>query len=225
VLPQRWLQRPNYLDKNSSLSRTRSREGHRHVWYLPKSNGGYAADDRYRRQENNDDERLRRPVLCILLDSSFAVISPPPHLDIVVWARGGSDLRIYCHARFDRRPRRTHRSPDCKRLDPRRSRPWVKPLLTVNAGRSMATASEPLAHFSKSLKYGHFLSSVPKSLGQQALRRIRSLERISAIWPLTRSTAPSSNRCRAWPISARQLGWRIVAIEEVGGPKATIGKL
>jgi hypothetical protein len=89
----------------------------------------------------------------------------------------------------------------------------------------METASEPMTLFFKSLKYGHFRSSVPKSLGQQALRRIRSLERISAIWPITRSTTPSSNHRRAWLFPARQLGQRIVRNWEVGGPKATTEKL
>ena len=97
--------------------------------------------------------------------------------------------------------------------------------LGVNVGRSMATVSELRALCAKSLKYEELVSSVPKSLGPHARRKIRSLDEISTLWPTARSTAPASNRCRAWLISTRQLGQRIVAIEAVGGPKATTENL
>jgi hypothetical protein len=97
--------------------------------------------------------------------------------------------------------------------------------LGVNVGRSMATVSELRALCAKSLKYEELVSSVPKSLGPHARRKIRSLDEISTLWPTARSTAPASNRCRAWLISTRQLGQRIVAIEAVGRPKATTDKL
>jgi hypothetical protein len=64
--------------------------------------------------------------------------------------------------------------------------------LRVNVGRSMETVSQPQAFRSKSLKYKDPVSSVPNSLGQQALRKIRFLEEVSAFWPRTRSTTPAA---------------------------------
>jgi hypothetical protein len=39
----------------------------------------------------------------------------------------------------------------------------------------METAGEPYGFYPKLLKWQHFAPSVPKSLGQQALRKIRAL--------------------------------------------------
>jgi hypothetical protein len=93
--------------------------------------------------------------------------------------------------------------------------------LRVNIGRSMETVSQPQAFRSKSLEYKDPVSSVPKSLGQQALRKIRFLEEISAFWPTTRSTTPAAIQRRHWAIPARQLEKRSVGNWEAGGPKAT----
>jgi hypothetical protein len=61
------------------------------------------------------------------------------------------------------------------------------------------------------------VSSVPKSPGQQALRKIRSLEHFPAVSPPMRSTAAALKHRRYWPFPARRVGLRIVAIEESGG--------
>jgi hypothetical protein len=89
----------------------------------------------------------------------------------------------------------------------------------------METAGEPYGFYPKLLKWTHFVPSVPNSLGQQALRKIRSLEHFPAVSPPTRSTAASLKHRRCWAFPARHLGLRIVAIEEIGGPKATTKKL
>jgi hypothetical protein len=81
----------------------------------------------------------------------------------------------------------------------------------------MATVGEPYGFYPKLLKWKHFVPSVPKSLGQQALRKIRSLEHFPAVCPPTRSTAASLKHRRCWAFPARHLGLRIVAIEEIGG--------
>jgi hypothetical protein len=88
----------------------------------------------------------------------------------------------------------------------------------------METVGEPYGFYPKLLKWKHFVPSVPKSLGQQALRKIRSLEHFPAVCPPTRSTAASLKHRRCWAFPARHLGLRIVAIEEIGGPKATTEK-
>src|SRR5215211_1975798 len=88
----------------------------------------------------------------------------------------------------------------------------------------METVGEPYGFYPKLLKWKHFVASVPKSLGQQALRKIRSLEHFAAVCPPTRSTAASLKHRRCWAFPARHLGLRIVAIEEIGGPKATTEK-
>jgi hypothetical protein len=89
----------------------------------------------------------------------------------------------------------------------------------------METVGEPYGFYPKLLKWKHFVPSVPKSLGQQALRKIRSLERFPAVCPPTRSTAASLKHRRCWAFPARHLGLRIVANEEIGGPKATTKKI
>jgi hypothetical protein len=89
----------------------------------------------------------------------------------------------------------------------------------------METVGEPYGFYPKLLKWKHFVPSVPKSLGQQALRKIRSLEHFPAVRPPTRLTAASLKRRRCWAFPARHLGLRIVAIEEIGGPKATTKEL
>jgi hypothetical protein len=61
----------------------------------------------------------------------------------------------------------------------------------------METVGEPLAFYPKSLKLSQSIPSVPKSLGQQRLKKIRSLEPPSAIFPTTRSTASPSKHRRA----------------------------
>jgi hypothetical protein len=61
----------------------------------------------------------------------------------------------------------------------------------------METVGEPLAFYPKSLKLKQSTPSVPKSLGQQGLRKIRFLEQPSAIFPTTRSTASPSKHRRA----------------------------
>src|SRR5215211_5400867 len=81
----------------------------------------------------------------------------------------------------------------------------------------METVGEPYGFYPKLLKWKHFVASVPKSLGQQALRKIRSLEHFPAVCPPTRSTAASLKHRRCWAFPARHLGLRIVAIEEIGG--------
>jgi hypothetical protein len=81
----------------------------------------------------------------------------------------------------------------------------------------METVSQPQAFRSKSLKYKDPVSSVPKSLGQQALRKIRFLEEISAFWPTTRSTTPAAIQHRHWAIPARRLDKRIIGNWEAGG--------
>jgi hypothetical protein len=81
----------------------------------------------------------------------------------------------------------------------------------------METVGEPYGFYSKLLKWKHFAPSVPKSLGQQALRKIRSLEHFPSVCPPTRSTAASLKDRRCWAFPARHLGLRIVAIEEIGG--------
>src|SRR5829696_3881645 len=88
----------------------------------------------------------------------------------------------------------------------------------------METVGEPCGFCPKLLKWKHFVPSVPTSLGQQALRKIRSLEHFPAVSPPTRSTAASLKHRRCWPFPARKRGLRIVAIEENGGPKATTEK-
>jgi hypothetical protein len=60
----------------------------------------------------------------------------------------------------------------------------------------METVGEPLA-FYRSLKLKQCIPSVPKSLGPQGLRKIRSLEQPLAIFPTTRSTASPSKHRRA----------------------------
>jgi hypothetical protein len=47
----------------------------------------------------------------------------------------------------------------------------------------METVGEPYGFYPKLLKWKHFVPSVPKSLGQQALRKIRSLEHFPAVCP------------------------------------------
>ena len=91
----------------------------------------------------------------------------------------------------------------------------------------METVGEPYGFYPKLLKWKHFVPSVPKSLGQQALRKIRSLEHFPAVCPPTRSTAASLKHRRCWAFPARHLGLRIVAIEEIGGAKGirTLGTL
>jgi hypothetical protein len=96
--------------------------------------------------------------------------------------------------------------------------------LRVNVGQSMETVSQPQASRSKSLKDKDPVSGVPKSLGQRALRKIRSLEEISVFWPTTRSTTPAAIQRRHWAIPARRQDKRIVGNWEAGGPKATYGK-
>ncbi len=81
----------------------------------------------------------------------------------------------------------------------------------------METVGEPYGFYPKLLKWRHFVPSVPKSLGQQAVRKIRSLEHFPAVCPPTRSTAASLKHRRCWVFPARHLGLRIVAIEEIGG--------
>jgi hypothetical protein len=81
----------------------------------------------------------------------------------------------------------------------------------------METVGEPYGFYPKLLKWKHFVPSVPKSRGQQALRKIRSLEHFPAVCPPTRSTAASLKHRRCWAFPARHLGLRIVAIEEIGG--------
>src|SRR6266851_9993988 len=88
----------------------------------------------------------------------------------------------------------------------------------------METVGEPYGFYPKLLKWKHFVPSVPKSLGQRVLRKIRSLEHFPAVCPPTRSTAASLKHRRCWAFPARHLGLRIVAIEEIGGPKATTNK-
>jgi hypothetical protein len=99
-----------------------------------------------------------------------------------------------------------------------KSCPWV------SFSWSMETVGEPYGLYLKLLIWKHFVSSVPKSLGQRVLRKIRSPEHFPAVCPPTRSTAASLKHRRCWPFPARQLGLRIVAIEEIGGPKATTEK-
>ena len=93
----------------------------------------------------------------------------------------------------------------------RKSCPWV------SFSWSMETVGEPDGFYPKLLKWKHFVPSVPKSLGPQALRKIRSLEHFSAICPPTRSTAAALKHRRCWAFPTRHLGLRIVAIEEIGG--------
>src|SRR5829696_3031959 len=89
--------------------------------------------------------------------------------------------------------------------------PWV------SFSWSMETVGEPYGFYPKLLKWKHFVPSVPKSLGQQALRKIRSLKHFPAVCPPTRSTAASLKHRRCWAFPARHMGLRIVAIEEIGG--------
>src|SRR5215203_1559743 len=98
----------------------------------------------------------------------------------------------------------------CGRLR-EKSCPWV------SFSWSMETVGEPCGFCPKLLKWKHFVPSVPKSLGQQALRKIRSLEHFAAVCPPTRSTAASLKHRRCWAFPARHLVLRIVAIEEIGG--------
>src|SRR5215213_6101220 len=93
----------------------------------------------------------------------------------------------------------------------RKSCPWV------SFSWSMETVGEPYGFYPKLLKWKHFVPSVPKSLGQQALRKIRSLKHFAAVCPPTRSTAASLKHRRCWAFPARHRDLRIVAIEEIGG--------
>ena len=62
-------------------------------------------------------------------------------------------------------------------------------LLAVNVGWPMETVSQPQPLCSNI----RTRFRVPNSLGQQALKKIRFLEEISASWPTTRSTNPAAN--------------------------------
>jgi transposase len=55
--------------------------------------------------------------------------------------------------------------------------PWV------SFSWSMETVGEPYGFYPKLLKWKHFVPSVPKSLGQRVLRKIRSLEHFPAVCP------------------------------------------
>jgi hypothetical protein len=63
----------------------------------------------------------------------------------------------------------------------------------------METIGEPLAFYPKLLKLKQSIPSVPKSLGQQGLRKIRSLEQPSTIFPTTpvNSIAIKTSPCLA----------------------------
>jgi hypothetical protein len=89
----------------------------------------------------------------------------------------------------------------------------------------METVGEPYGFYPKLLKWKHFVPSVPKSLGQQALRKIRSLEHLPALSSPTRSTAASLKHRRCWAFPTRRPSLRIVVIQEIGGPKATTKEL
>jgi hypothetical protein len=88
----------------------------------------------------------------------------------------------------------------------------------------METIGQPLAVYPKSLKLKQSIPGASKSLGQQGLRKIRSLEQPSTIFPTTRSTASPSKHRRVSQVATRQLGQRIVAIDETGGAKAPTEK-
>jgi hypothetical protein len=77
------------------------------------------------------------------------------------------------------------------------------------------------------LKLKHFVTGVPKSLGQQALRKIRSLEHLPALSSPTRSTAASLKHRRCWAFPTRRPSLRIVVIQEIGGGEGirTLGTL
>jgi hypothetical protein len=162
-------------------------------------------------------DQVRHGAICRRASDPYNLLQSHPSL-AAGWQASGPDhewpgdcsdaAARYCRGR---------RRAGCGRLR-EKSCPWV------NFSWSMETVGEPYGFYPKLLKWKHFVPSVPKSLGQQALRKIRSLEHFPAVCPPTRSTAASlkHRRCGAFP--ARHLGLRIVAIEEIGGPKATTEK-
>ncbi len=97
----------------------------------------------------------------------------------------------------------------------------------VNLRRSLQTSAKPLGFVPKSLKLKHFVTGIPKSLGQQALRKIRSLEHLPALSSPTRSTAASLKHRRCWAFPTRRPSLRIVVVQENGGGEGirTIGTL
>jgi hypothetical protein len=96
--------------------------------------------------------------------------------------------------------------------------------LRVNVGRSMETVSQPQAFRSKSLKYEDPVSSVPKSLGQQALRKIRSLKDFSvladnAVNKPCRNPAPTMGYSRA--ATRQENGWELGSWRAKGNSRKT----
>jgi hypothetical protein len=81
----------------------------------------------------------------------------------------------------------------------------------------IALSLEPVGEPRASLKLTHIVTDVAKSLGQQALRKIGSLEHFRAVSSPTRSIAASLKHRRYWPFPTRQLGLRIVVTKEIGG--------